>query len=294
MSNYDDLLSNAPANGQNGQLSKEDYAAKKKAEREDVFALADNTALGIAGDGGRFQQYLDVQSTFDRYSAVNTLLILAQKPESTRLGDFEHWKEKGGFVKPGQTGIAILEPQEYAKEDGTPGIGYNIKKVFDISQIDARKVKTTPSPKYDNRQLLKALIHKAPVKIIGVDDLQGGLGAMTNPDTGEIHVRKGMGFADTFRSIALELSIAELTSGPKPQADTLFSAFCASYLLCKKYGVDTQGFNFGDAPAVFEGFDAQEIKGELSQIRDATFDISGRMAKQLDLAQKAVRPQEAR
>jgi len=175
MTNYDDLLSNTPYGGQNGQPSKEEYAAKKKAERQEVFALADNTALGIAGNGGRFQQYLDVQSRFGRYSAVNTLLILAQKPESTKLGSFEHWREKGGPVKPGQTGISIVEPQEYTKEDGTTGIGYNVKKVFDISQVDTRKMKSAPPPSYGDRQLLKALINSAPVKIIGVDDIIQGV-----------------------------------------------------------------------------------------------------------------------
>ena len=88
MNNYDDILNNSPVEEQNNQLSKEEYAAMKKAEREEVFTLSDNTALQTTGDGNRFQQYLDVQSKFDRYSAVNTLLILAQKPEATRLAGF--------------------------------------------------------------------------------------------------------------------------------------------------------------------------------------------------------------
>jgi hypothetical protein len=127
MNNYDDLLNNAPAEPQSGQLSKEEYADKKRAEREEVFALSDSTALEVAGNGGKFRQYLDVQSRFDRYSAVNALLILAQKPEATRIGDFDYWKGIGGFVRPRQSAISILEPHEYLKEDGSPGIGYNIK-----------------------------------------------------------------------------------------------------------------------------------------------------------------------
>ena len=125
MNNYDDLLNNAPAEPQSGQLSKEEYADKKRAEREEVFALSDSTALEVAGNGGKFRQYLDVQSRFDRYSAVNALLILAQKPEATRIGDFDYWKGIGGFVRPRQSAISILEPHEYLKEDGSPGIGYN-------------------------------------------------------------------------------------------------------------------------------------------------------------------------
>jgi hypothetical protein len=40
--------------------------------------------------------------------------------------------------------------------------------------------------------------------------------------------------------------------------------------------------------------DAQAIKGELAQMRDAAENISGRMAKQLDAVSKAARNQEAR
>lgn len=294
MNSFDDLLNNAPAEGQPGQLSKENYAAKKQTEREAVFALSDRTALEVAGDGNRFRQYLDVQGKFNRYSAVNSLLILAQKPEATRIGDFEHWKSQGGFVKPGQAAISILEPHEYTKEDGSPGTGYNIKKVFDISQVDTRKVRTDQPPSFTDRQLLQALIFKASVKITGVDKLPGDLGAMTDPDTGEISVRKGMAFADTFRSVAQELTFVDPATGPNTQADSHFSAYCASYLLCKKYGVDTQGFEFSEAPRVFDGMDAQEIKAELTQIRNAADDIGGRMSRQLDAVQKSARNQEAR
>jgi hypothetical protein len=296
---YDDLLYNASNEVQSGQLSREDYAAKKKAEREGIFALADTTALNVAGDSDKLRQYLDVQSTFDRYGMVNALLIMAQNPEATRLGDFEHWKEKGGFVKPGQTGISILEPQEYAKEDGSTGVGYNIKKVFDISQIDARKMKTNPPPCFDERQLLKALLHKAPVQVIAVDIappyLPENYGALYDQKDNHIIVRKGMKFADIFRSVAQELAFAGMYNSQDTPADTRFSAYCAAYLLCKKYGVDTQVFNFDNAPAVLEGMEAQTVKGELLQIRDAAFDSAGRMAKMLKSVQKAARTaQEAR
>jgi hypothetical protein len=293
MNNFDDLLTNSPE-GQYDQLSKEDYAAMKQAQRDDVFALADATALEVAGDGGRLRQYLDTQSRFDRYSAVNTLLIMAQKPEATRVADFDTWKERGGFVRPGQTGISILEPHDYTKEDGSPGVGYNIKKVFDVSQVDTRKVRMTPTPQYNERQLLKALISKAPVKINGVDTLPGDLGALTDPETGDISVRKSMEFADTFRSVAQELAAADLATGPDTQADPQFTAYCASYILCRKYGVDAKDFSFDSVEYTLDGMDAQAIKGELSQIRDAAENISGRMSRQLEAMQKTARNQEAR
>jgi len=298
MANYDDLLNNAPTEEQNApQLTKEEYAEKKKAEREDTFALSDTMAMEVSADGGKFQQYLDVQAANDRYSAVNTLLIMAKNPGATRLGTFDYWKKQNCSVKPGQTAIAILEPHDYQKEDGSPGTGYNVKKVFDISQVDTRKLRVAPAPQFTDRQLLGALIPPKSPKfptVNGVDELPGDLGAKYDPETDSISVRKGMEFADTFRSLAQELSYADLTTGPDTQADPAFSAYCASYLLCSKYGVDKEGFSFDEAPSVFEGMDAQAIKGELSQIRDVAEDVSGRMARQLETQNKAPKNQEAR
>jgi len=292
---YDDILNNTPASEQSGQqLSKEEYAAKKKEERDGVFALSEDTALAVSEDDGKFQQYLDVQSKFDRYSAVNAMLIMAQKPDATRVADFEYWKGKGGFVKRDQTGIAILEPHEYLKEDGSTGVGYNVKKVFDVSQVDTRKMQAAPPPPtYNDRQILGALISKYPMKITGVDTLPDNRGAMTDTD-GTILVRKGMEFSDTFRSVAFEMACAEVATDPELSPAQEFSAYSATYLLCKKYGADTKNFQFDSASSVFKGMDAQEIRKELSQIRDTAESISGRMAKQLDAVSKAARNQDAR
>jgi hypothetical protein len=294
MANYDDLLNNAPAEEYTPQLSKEEYAAKKKSEREDVFALSDKTATDVSADSGKFAQFLDLQARLDRYSAVNALLTFAQNPAASRLGSFDYWKRQNCSVKPGQTAISILEPHEYTKEDGSPGTGYDVRKVFDISQVDARKLRNTPPPHYTDRQILGALVSKAPVKIYGVEELPDDLGALYDPETDSISVRKGMEFADTFRAMTQELAYADLTTGPDMQTDPHFSAYCASYLLCKKYGADTQSFSFEPAPEMFAGMDAQEVKGELSQIRDAAEAISGRMARQLETQQKAAKSNDAR
>lgn len=293
MSNFDDLLNNSPAEGQSGQLSKEEYAAKKQAEREDAFTLSDQTAMEVSSDGGAFQSFLDLQGRLDRYSAVNALLIYAQDPDASRLGSFDYWKRQSCSVRPGETAISILEPHEYTKEDGSPGTGYNVKKVFDISQVDTRKLRTAPPPRYTERQILGALISKYPMKIMGVDELPNDRGAMTNLD-GDILVRKGMEFSDTFRAVAYEMACAELATDPELSPEQEFSAYSATYLLCKKYGADTKAFNFDNVDGVFDGMDAQEIKDGLSQIRDAAESISGRMARQLEAQARAAKNQEAR
>jgi len=298
MNNYDDLLGTSPEKAQESgtpQFSKEDYAARKKAERDGLFALSDDTAFEVTSDGDRFRLYMDTQSRFDRYSAVNTLLIMAQKPEASRLGDFDHWKDKKCSIKPQEKAISILEPQEYTKEDGTLGVGYNVKKVFDISQVNTqRNAPDTVPPAYTKRQILEALVKNPPVPIVGVNALPGGAGAVTNPDTGEINVRKGMDFGDAFSSVAKELATATLKGNDSSRINSDFSAYCVAYMLCKKHGVDVSGFDFKDVGKVFEYLETKDKKAEFQMIRDAFTEISGKMNKQLEALQKPARNKEAR
>ena len=301
MNNLDDILNYTPTQGQNGspEFNVEEWAAKKKAERDGLYELADSTATDVANNGEMFRQYLDVQSRFDRYSAVNSLLILAQNPKATRIMEAIEWKDKGGYIKAGEKHFSILDRHEYIKkDDGTKGYDFNAKKVFDISQINPRRMKPEPTPPtHTEWQKGVALVHSSPVKIVRVDKLaDDGVIAQTNPDTGTISVRKSMGFSATFGSLAKELATAKIYGNKTTQIDKDFSAYCVSYMLCKKYGAETDGFDFDDVGKVFEGLEVQEIKGEIQLIRDTFVDISNRVNKILEAEapQKTPRNNEAR
>ena len=116
------------------QLSPEEYAAKKKAEKDAVYQMIDDTATEIVSDPDKFRAYLDTQARMDRYSAANALLIYKQQPQATQLKDFRDWQEDGVKVNKGAKSLSILEPVEYTKNDGSTGIAYNVKKVFDVAQ----------------------------------------------------------------------------------------------------------------------------------------------------------------
>jgi hypothetical protein len=238
-------------------------------------------------DGAAFQTYLDVQSRFDRYSVGNALLIIAKKPDANKLGDVDYWKSQGGFIKRNQFDkpIIILEPgNEYTREDGSIGVSYNAKRVYDISQTTIRE-KAQPTVNRDDRTLIRALIHNAPVAIKSVDEIGvANKGAMLDPAQRTIFVQKGMSAGDMFRSIAGELAHAEFADGDPAydRNENAFKAYCVSYMLCKRNGFDTKDYDFSRLPDSFAEMDAQEIRGELSQIRDTANDISSRMAKVLE------------
>ena len=249
------------------QLSPEEYAAKKKAERDSLYALADEIAQEVMRDGEAFRGFLDVQARFDRYSATNALLIYAQNDEATRLRDFDGWKERGIYVRKNETGISILEAGDsYVTEDGRTGYYYNVKKVFDISQTDAKR-RRQPQVHYDDRLLLSALIAKRPVPIEMADSVQNG--AVYDYERKTIFVQRGMDGQDLFRSVSLALARAEMAQqeNSTPQADA-FKSYCVSYMLCRKYGVDTQGYDFSRLPDELKNAEPQTIRGELTDIRD--------------------------
>ena len=104
MSNFDDIFESAP---QTDEFDKEAWVAKKKAERDEVYALANATAEAVCADGGKFRNYLDVQAAFRNYSATNALLILATKPDARRLGDKDFWRDQGMYIKRQEFGRPI-------------------------------------------------------------------------------------------------------------------------------------------------------------------------------------------
>lgn len=286
MSNFDDIFANQmpekTAAKEFTSFNKEDWAAQKQQERASAYALIDDTAVKMAQDGGLFQRYLDVQSRFDRYSVGNALLITAQMADANRLADFKTWKEADVYVKKGATGITILEPgEEYTREDGSVGVSYNAKKVFDISQTTSRQ-KATPVVSHDHRVLLKALINNAPCKIAISEELPDNVGAAYQPESKTILVRQGMDAPDIFRSLSQELAHAHMDKGEYSRSDCAFEAYCVSYVLCKRNNIAVDTFRFDRLPDGLKDMDAQGIRGELGRIRDVANEVTADMSRVLE------------
>ena len=298
MSSFDDLFNQEQPNKESDQpFDKEAWAQKKQEQRETVYAMIDETAESVAKDGVKFQSYLDVQGRFDRYSVSNALLILAQRPNATRIADFDTWKEQGAFIRKKESGFYILEPgEEYQREDGTTGISYNTKKMFDIAQTgNSRKRETLSYP--DERTRLKALMDHAPVPIRISETLPSGVNALYQPDTREIQVRRGMDAGSIFRALSQELAHAEMDKGDGSynRVEHGFHAYCASYMLCSQYGVETGGFyHFEGAPQELSALEPQEIRAELSDIKETAGEISGRMNRMLAQQRQQKRPEPER
>lgn len=160
----------AKAGGQAPRLSKEEYAQKKRAEKDAVYQMADESAREIVSDPEKFKSFLDTQSRIDRYSAVNALLIYKQYPQAVQLKDFDDWSKDNVKILKGTKSISILEPVEYVKRDGTTGISYNVKKVFDISQTNGKRP-PAPTVDRDPKQLITTLLDSSPVNVEATNEL---------------------------------------------------------------------------------------------------------------------------
>ena len=93
-------------------------------------------------DGEAFKRYLAFAARFHRYSSNNSLLILVQRPNATRVAGYRKWQGLGRQVRRGEEGLRILAPIFRTIEDEDSGekirvlCSFKVVKVFDISQTD--------------------------------------------------------------------------------------------------------------------------------------------------------------
>lgn len=266
------------------KLSKEEFAEMKRAEKEAIYKMADDTALDIVSNPEKFKAYLDTQSQMNRYSAVNALLIYQQLPEATQLKDFEDWGKDNVRVKKGAKSISILEPVDYTKKDGTTGVSYNVKKMFDVSQTNAKKP-PAPSINRDPRDLITTMLDSSPVEVQGTNELPyPNMAAFYNNEKQVLYVKRDVGDSVAVaQCVAQELGHAQLSinSDRYSRSDMGFAAVCIGYMLCRKYGVDTQNFAINRIPEHLKNAKPQEIRDELTKMRVAMSEIHSRIADEL-------------
>ena len=294
MNNYDDLFT---ANGEKKEskterpFNKEEWAAKKQQERAEAFEMLDNATEEAVANPETFRDYLLIQSRFGKYSVSNALLISYQNNEATYLADFETWKEKGVFVQKGERGITLLEPgNEFTREDGTTGFSINVKKVFDISQTNSERSYSRRTP--DERLVLKALISSSPCDIRMTNELDGNVCARYVPKDDAIYIRQGLDGEDIFRSLSQEIVIANFAKNGVAREDCVFTAYCATYVLCERNGFDTGDFDFEKVPEMFKDAEPKAIRGQLDKIRDSANELSQDMNRIMEEQQKAKRSRD--
>lgn len=220
----------------------------------------------------------------DRYSAANALLIFNQLPEATQLKDFDDWGKDNVKIVKGAKSISILEPVEYARQDGTTGISYNVKKMFDVSQTNGRQTPAV-SVNRDPKALITTMLDACPVEVEATNELPyPNMAAFYNNEKQTLYVKRNVGDSVAVaQCVAQELGHAQLSinSDTYSRRDMGFQAVCIGYMLCKKYGVDTQNFAIDRIPESLKEKEPKEIRAELSKTRNAMSEINSRISEEL-------------
>jgi hypothetical protein len=119
----------------------------KSDARTTIDTLLATLKSELAQPGRSLLPLLGIMSRFTKYSLSNQMLILAQRPDATRVQGYRAWNKAGYQVRKGERGIAIYAPMLFASErertsdtgidtNAAPRLGYRIAYVFDIAQVD--------------------------------------------------------------------------------------------------------------------------------------------------------------
>ena len=103
------------------------------------------------------RRWLDVQAAFHTYSLNNTILIMTQFPNATRVAGYRTWKKLGRYVRKGEKGIKILAPivvkatkevdddgQDEPQDETKLLVGFRTVSVFDVSQTEGNPLPEEP------------------------------------------------------------------------------------------------------------------------------------------------------
>lgn len=257
----------------------EAWKAKKQQQREDTFALTDTTATRVNSDARALSEYLDTMARLPERTASNTLLIYAQRPSATRVGDKEYWANEHASIKRGEKGIAILEQGDaYVREDGSRGTFFEVTHVFDESQTTARKLHPR---RYLEANVVVALAKTAIPRIEAVDNLEGEL-AVYDHDTSTVYLQKGLTQTQVFWALTTELAHAEFARGQSAYSRDAHQerAELSATVLAKRYGIEVPP---GDLPApASPGAEPKDIRAALAEVQKAVKAITRQAARELD------------
>ena len=267
--------------------AKKSFAERMAEKKNQCYAMIDDACLNSVSSVDNLRQFLNVQSRFDKYSLNNALLIFAQKPDAVKVKDFDAWKKDDISIKKGAKSFMILEPSPYKGTDGKMHRGYNAKNVFDISDVETSQ-DAIPQPKsYEQKQLVAALVHDAPVPVRKAEHSIGENDAIYDAKNKVVYFKAGLEFDTIFPAIAKALAHAEMAKDVENYriGEHEFAARCSAYVLSQRYGVDTRTVDVYGIPKNFETMEAEDVKKVLGDVHSNVKTINARMNESLEQTQ---------
>jgi antirestriction protein ArdC len=222
-------------------------------------------------DGEEFKRYLAFAARFHRYSANNSLLILLQRPNATKIAGYKRWQELGRQVRRGEEGMRILAPIFRTVEDEKSGekarilCSFKVVKVFDVSQTDpvpgAEPLPVKPRPAAlpgcspAARALARSLVRLCEAERLELresgeelDALYPGANGLYSPRRKLILLRETLADDQKAKSLTHELAHhllhrdARASEAERPTLEV--EAEGTAYAVLSYFGVDASSYSF--------------------------------------------------
>jgi antirestriction protein ArdC len=210
------------------------------------------------------QEFLDFLKTmcrFHRYSFHNQMMILAQKPDATRIAGFRTWKKLGRYVKRGEKGIMIFVPiichredsqdkdDEESQEQPEEEVTYfKTGYVFDISQTEGKPLPQISLAVEDQGAALYDSCLKLADKHGITVDVVSGLKHYGVSKGGAVLLREAANKTAMAATLIHELAHERLHQ--KKREQTLdketkeLEAETVAYLVCSHFGIDVPSHKY--------------------------------------------------
>lgn len=270
MENYDNLFEQQPEQMEQ-PFDREAWAEQKREQRQELYDLIDEISEKTLADPSALSDYLNMQARLGKTSVANTLLVVAQKPDATFIANYDDWQKRGRSVKRGEKGMMVLEANgEYERPDGTIGVNFDVKRVFDISQTYGKPARERTNPPI--KTALKAITTNVPVPVKLSESVSQSVGAMYSEKDNTVYVARGVEGNELFFALSRELARAH--SGQET-----FICDCAANIACLRYGVPAKYCD--RIPDEIASLESREKRSALNIVREAACEITERVDRNL-------------
>jgi hypothetical protein len=253
------------------QQSKDDFAAAKKAEREEMSGWSDEKITAFTSDPAQYQSYLDFQADNPNVTPGNLALARAQIPDCQKVNSMKRWNDLGRQINKGERGFKVFVRENYM-DAGVRRAGYAVGRMFEIAQTKGkplpRAVLENDTP--DMQKALAAVIKRSPVQITLVDE---GLNAVTYaPANKVIYCPANLSEAKTLEGLISETTQARLHNDGAYIAYThdgsRLDAQSVAYMVCRRFGIEAEKPDVRDVAAIYEGTTAADRRLVLDSLKD--------------------------
>ncbi len=267
--------------------SNQQRTESRRAERENLSQMRDNSLMVITTTPDCYTQYLILQADNIGLSAGNIALTLSQLTNPTKIGTTDFWHNQGRYVMDGemQKGAKVFVPPR------NPNFrGYLMGSYYDVTQTSGKPMKEmVPLTEGSDRMnvAFAALLDTAPVGFIENTALETPVRYNERDCVLEINTKYSTG--EVFAALAIEISYARNHErGYNRDYDRgafQMTAESIGYMVCHRFGVDCPLPNADKVEDYYSFFEADE--------RGKSLDLMRQTAKNMgDTVERSIQPRQ--